>query len=331
MAYGKLVFTPEEWQEAAHLYRKELLMLPLLGCNDTLQYMTGRPGIRYKESVGTIGLDAQFAPYKADRRSNADLNLSFRTLETYFGNVVKDFEPNSAIRTLLGTGATKGEGQASTPTDKHVLALIAKSLSYNLNNAIWAATRNDNGETTMELFNGFDTITTAEITAGNIAASKNNYQQLTDDITTENACDIAKDILFHLDPHLRAQELNMYCSQDFYDKYSESFQKTHGGLIYNTQYQQNVVEGSQGRLKLVPLANKADSKYIHIAPKSNMLYGYDNMSDVESIEVARFAPFVLTYIATMFFGVQFESLDKSRLKVIELKSDTTSSEETAND
>lgn len=49
-----------------------------------------------------------------------------------------------------------------------------------------------------------------------------------------------------------------------------------------------------------------------------MLYGYDNMSDVEKVEVERFAPFVLTYVATMFFGVQFESIDKSRLKVVEL-------------
>ena len=118
--------------------------------------------------------------------------------------------------------------------------------------------------------------------------------------------------------HLRAQDLLMYCSQDFYDKYSESYQKTHGGLSYNSQYLQNTVEGSQGRLKLVPLANKADSKFIHISTKKNMLYGYDNMSDVESIEVERFAPFVLTYVATMFFGVQFESIDKSCLKVVEL-------------
>lgn len=319
MAYGKLVFTPEEWREAAHKYRKELLKLPLLGCKDTLDFMTGRPGVRYKESVGTVGLDAQFAPYKPDAKSAADLNLSFRTLETFLGSVVKEFEPNSAYRTLLHQGSTKGNGQASTPTAREVLGLIGKSLSYHLNNAIWSAVRNDNGNTTAELFNGFDTITQTEITAGKIAAAEGNYVKLTDDITTENACDIIKDVLFHLDPFLRSQELFMYCSQDIYDKYSESFQRTHGGLIYNTQYQQNVVEGSQGRLKLVPLANKTDSKFIHISTKRNMLYGYDNMSDIESIEVERFAPFVLTYVATMFFGVQFESIDKSCLKVVELK------------
>lgn len=37
-----------------------------------------------------------------------------------------------------------------------------------------------------------------------------------------------------------------------------------------------------------------------------------------SVDVERFEPFVLSYIATMFFGVQFESIDKRRLKVIEL-------------
>lgn len=329
MAYGKLVFTPEEWQEAAHKYRKELLKLPLFGCSDTLDYMTGRPGVRYKESVGTVGLDAQFGPFKIDRKAPVDLNLSFRTLETFFGNVVKEFDPNSAYRTLLHQGSTKGDGLKSTPTAREVLGLIGKSLSHHLNEAIWAASRVDNGDTTMELFNGFDTITQAEITAGKISAEEKNYVKLTDDITTENACDIAKDILFHLDPHLRSKELYMYCSQDFYDKYTESYQRTHGGLVYNTQYQQNAIEGSQGRLKMVPLANKADSKFIHIAPKSNMLYGYDNMSDVESIEVERFAPFVLTYVATMFFGVQFESIDKSFLKVVELKTPTAQVEDPA--
>ena len=62
---GRLIFTPEEYQEAAHVYRKQLLMLPIIGCENTLKYMTGRPGIRYKESVGTIDADAQFARYKA--------------------------------------------------------------------------------------------------------------------------------------------------------------------------------------------------------------------------------------------------------------------------
>lgn len=43
---GKLNFTLEEYQDAARKYRKDLLMLPIIGIQDTLKFMTGRPGIR---------------------------------------------------------------------------------------------------------------------------------------------------------------------------------------------------------------------------------------------------------------------------------------------
>ena len=233
--------------------------------------------------------------------------------------MVAQFEPNSAVSTLLGAvGATKGDGQMQTPTAKHVLALIAKSLSEPLNNAIWAGVRNASGDTTLDLFDGFDTITQAEITSGKIAADQGNYMKLTDEITTANAVDIAKEILFSLDPRLRAQTCYMFCSQDFADKYNEAYLLTHAGINYNTQYDQTVVEGSNGRLILCPLSNKADSNFIHISPKINMLVGYDQMSDAESVMVKEYEPFILSYIATMFFGVQFESIDKRRLKVVEL-------------
>ena len=45
------------------------------------------------------------------------------------------------------------------------LSLIAKSLSEHLNDAIWNGVRNASGDTTKDLFNGFDTITQNEITA----------------------------------------------------------------------------------------------------------------------------------------------------------------------
>ena len=318
---GKLKFSPEDFQNAAIKYRSELLMLPIIGCQDTLQYMTARPGIRYKERVGTMSGDAQFAPYKPTRASDFNLNVDYRELETFFGSVVSDFEPNSAVSTLLGTGATKGDGQISTPTAKSVLALIAKSLSEHLNDAIWNGVRNATGDTSKDLFNGFDTITQSEITAQNISAEKGNYLKLTEDITAANAVDVAKKILFSLDPRLRSQELFLYCSQDFVDKYNEGYLLSHGGIPYNTEYGQTAVEGSNGKRKLVPLYNKAGSKFMHVTTKSNMLVGFDQMGDIENVMVKEYKPFILSYIATMFFGVQFESIDKRRFKVIELKTE----------
>ena len=318
---GQLNITPslEQFQEAATQWRSQLLMQPIIGCQDTIQHMTPRPGIRYKENVGTIYGDAQFAPYKPSRSSDFNLNVVYRTLETYMGSVHCKFEPNSAASTILGYfAATKGDGQMQAPTALHVLTLIAKSLSGNLNDAIWSGVRNANGDTTHDLFDGFDTITLAEIAAGAISADQKNYMKLTEEITTANALDIAKEILYSLDPRLRAQELNMYCSQDFADKYNEAMLLTHGGINYYTQFGQDCVEGSNGKLHIIPLFNKADSKFIHVTPKSNMLVGYDQMGDIESVMVKEYEPFILSYIATMFFGVQFESIDYRKLKVIEL-------------
>ena len=102
------------------------------------------------------------------------------------------------------------------------------------------------------------------------------------------------------------------------DKYNEAYQLTHGGLQYNTQYGQQAVEGSNGKLKFVPLYNKADSKFMHVTTKSNMLVGFDQMGDIENVMIKEYEPFILTYIATMFFGVQFECIDKRRFKTIEL-------------
>ena len=315
---GKFSYSPEDFQQAAIKYRSELLMLPIIGCQDTLQFMTSRPGIRYKARVGTMTGDAQFAPYNPARSTDYNLDLSYREIETFFGSVVAKFEPNSAISTLLGTGATKGDGQMTTPTAKHVLSLIAKNLSEHLHDAIWNGVRNANGTTTKDLFNGFDTITQSEITAGEISAANGNYMKLSEEITSANAVDVAKEILFSLDPRLRSQDLYIYCSQDFVDKYNEGYLLTHGGIPYNTQYGQQSVEGSNGKLKFVPLYNKANSKFMHVTTKSNMLVGFDQMGDVENVLVKEYEPFILTYIATMFFGVQFESLDKRRFKTIEI-------------
>lgn len=273
---GQLKFTLPQYQEAATKYRKELLMLPITGLEETSRFMTPRPGIRYKENVAEMYGDAQFAPYKPSRRTDFNLNLNFRTLETYFGSVVAQFDPNSAVSTLLGAvGATKGDALAQTPSAMNVLALIAKKLSEALNNAIWSAKRDASGDTTQDLFDGFDTITESEITAGTIAADKGNLMTVADTITAANAVDIAKEILFSLDPHLRAQDCYMFCSQDFADKYNEGYPLTHQGIVYNGQYNQTVVEGSNGKLHLCPLSNKAGSKFIHVSPRINMLLGFD--------------------------------------------------------
>jgi len=316
---GKLTFTLKEFEDAATKWRSDYLKLPIIGCQETLKYMTQRPGIRYKENVGALSGDAQFGPYNPARATDFNLNVNFRTLETFMGSVIAKFEPNTAVSTLLGTyGDTKGDGQMKTPTAREVLALVAKGLSEHLNNAIWSGKRNANGSTTQDLFDGFDTITEKDIKSGEVSKENGNYIKLTDEITRANAVDIGKEIMFKLDPRLRSQNLYMFCSQDFIDKYNEGMKLAGGGISYYNQYEQNFLEGSSRKIEMIPLFNKADSKFIHICPKSNMLVGFDQMSDVESVLVKEYEPFILSYVATMFFGVQFESVDKRRFMAVEL-------------
>ena len=53
-----------------------------------------------------------------------------------------------------------------------------------------------------------------------------------------------------------------------------------------------------------------------VTTKDNLLIGADTLSDVESIDIERFEAFVLSYIATIFFGVQFESIDRERFMFV---------------
>ena len=316
----QLVFSDADYEKAAKQWGKEFLLMPLYSCMETLKYMTGMPGTRYKVALPTVEGNAQFAPYRSNRRSNDQTKVDFREIETFFGNVRIDFEPNKQIQMLIGqSSAFLGDGQAQAPSAKTVIASVMKSLGAHLNDALFTAVRNPNGDTTADLFNGWGTIIDNEITAGNIAASKGNLLTLTEDITSANAVDIAKEIERSCDSHLRGIEKFLFCDPDFADKYNDAYLLTHPAVSYNKQYEQPFVEGSSKKTTIVPLDCLAGTDKYIVTPKSNILYGYDNMSDLETIEVKRYEPWVLTIAAAMFFGCQFYTIDKRFFNVVKLK------------
>ena len=311
-------FSDEEYQKAAEKWRQQLLLLPMLSCKDSLRFMTGIPGIRNKEHVGTAKSNAQFGPYKADKNSSSTTEVKYRELETFFGNVCEDFEPNSVITMLLGQNASfLGEGQKTAPSAKLVIASVLKSLGESLHNVLFTAKRNAEGDTSADLFNGFITIADAEVTAENISEAKGNLLKITTGFSEADALDVAKSIERKAHPVLRATEKFLYCSPEFADAYNDAYMLTHGGIEYNKKFEQAVVEGSNNKTPLAPLTCLAGSSKFFLAPKSNMLYGYDSLSDQERIQVDRFKPFMLTLSAAMFFGVQFYSIDPRMLLMVD--------------
>lgn len=312
-------FSDEEYQKAAEKWRQQLLLLPMLSCKDSLRFMTGIPGIRNKEHVGTAKSNAQFGPYKADKNSSSTTEVKYRELETFFGNVCEDFEPNSVVTMLLGQNASfLGEGQKTAPSAKLVIASVLKSLGESLHNVLFTAKRNAEGDTSADLFNGFIPIADAEVTAENISEAKGNLLKITTGFSEADALDVAKSIERKAHPVLRATEKFLYCSPEFADAYNDAYMLTHGGIVYNKKFEQAVVEGSNNKTTLAPLTCLAGSSKFFLAPKSNMLYGYDSLSDQERIQVDRFKPFMLTLSAAMFFGVQFYSIDPRMLLMVDV-------------
>lgn len=320
---GKLTYNEADFQKAAIQFDRELLKIPLLALAGTLQFMTVRRGVRGTVLVGQESVDAEFAPYKRNRKTDVNLDLKLRPLSTYFSSLNANFDPNESMQTLLDHRANQAmaDGLQSTPTAREVLALIGKKASSKIVYAIFKGVRNPNGTTSMDLFDGFDTISAKDVTSGEVSVENGNYVKLDEEITPENAYEVITGLLDHMSEELRGQKAYLYCSRKIADAYNKGYKKANAGIAYNTGFKQTFVEGSEDMLQIVPLPGKVDSKYIHISTKENMLFGCDQESDAEYVKVKEYEPDTLTYMMRAFFGAQIKSVDKSQFLLVELPSD----------
>lgn len=311
---GYVKITDEQLSKSAVKYRKELLMMPVLAMATTLKHMTQRPGVRGKEVVGELAGNIELGPYDEGREDTDAVAINPRVLETFLGSVVKKFSPNSVWQTVYGNLISKGDALKNVDITRHVLTFLSAKLGANLNAHLWNAVRSDAGTKSKDLFNGFDTITNREKTANKISADLGNMFVI-EAISKDNAVDVLKAFYRAADPVLRETQTKLFIPQGVYDNYVDDYQATVGHVPYNTSFEKTVLEGSNGRCELVPLANKAGSPYIHLTPKSNMLVGFGNGADNEKILVEKHHAFKLDFIATTYFGVEFESISKERLLV----------------
>jgi hypothetical protein len=310
-----VTITPEALATSAAKYRKELLWMPVLALNASLQHMMLRTGIRGKETVGQLSGDMQLGPYSATRKDTDGVNVKGRVLETYFGSVVKEFEPNTVVKSIYGDAILSGKELTDTQIVKMVVAYLAKQLSKNLNKVLWSAVRNDEGSTTADLFNGFDTISAVEIAAGTISVALGNLYEFTEAITSSNALDQLKAYYRAAHDVLQEEVTKMFLPKKYYQYYCDDYQATVGAAPYNKEFKKTFLEGSDDTCELVALANKKDSPYIHLTTKSNMLVGVNQEGEEEKITVEKHAAFILQFVVAMFFGVQFESISPEKLLV----------------
>ena len=313
---SKVIITPEDLATSARKYRSELIMQPVHALADTLKHMNLRTGIRYAETVGELSGDLEIGPYSESRVDDEDVAIKGRTLYTYLGSVVKNFSPNSVASSLYGSAITKGEALKTTEITKQVLAFLSAKIGQGLDMHIFDAVRDENGSGSVDLFDGFDTITGKEIEDGGIATAKGNLFEFGEKIDKNNAVDSIVSFCRQADPLLvgRNKNLKLFLPINVLNAYNDDYKATTGAVPYNTQFEQQYVEGFRN-IEMVPMYQKAGSEYLHLTTANNMLVGVNLQGEEERIEVEKHHPFLLSFIATMFFGVEFESIAKERMLV----------------
>ena len=319
MAYA-INISDAELQKSAVTYRKDLLVMPVIAAEATLQHMTPRPGVAGREVLGQLSGGIELGPYDPKRYDDEGLDIKPRTLETFLGSVIKRFDLNSVAKSVYGSLTTQGEALTSLDLARQVLNYLSMQLGRNLNLHIWSAKRNDTGTKTKDLFDGFDTITQKEIAAGKIDTTEGNFMQLSQAIDESNATDILMSIYESADDILQGMPTKMFVPVSVYRAYNKDYLASFGNVVYNTQFKKTYLEGTDNLCELVPLVSKKGSPFIHLTTKSNMIYGYGDGLDSEKIAIEKHHEFLLSFVATMFFGCQFEAINKERLMVAKLAS-----------
>lgn len=320
MAQGSVKITPDELNKSFHQFRKDLIVMPIYGLQKALPYVTIRPGVRYKQTVGELIADMQLAPFSYTDRDDNDITINGRTLETFLGSAVKGFDPISVVDSIYGSNIVQGEGLKNVPITKAVWTRLMGMLSKHLYESLFTAKRDDAGKTTATLFNGFSTIAETEIEAGTMSADLGNYHEIAEAITKENAVDTVNEVFDAMDEHLKDENTIMLMSPDTKLAYERDYQATFGSLPYNQQFKKTYVEGSDGHCEMVGLGCVPKGQII-VSPKSNLLVGVatDGAQTNFSVEKSLTSHFLLDFVATMFFGCQFESINKERLLFAKVK------------
>lgn len=296
-------------------YRRELLAMLVVQIQDILKHMTPRYGIQGKESVGTLVNKAQLRPYRFAKDAKDTSDIVTRTLETYLGDVVEEFDPQQLWSTAFQMIIGKDERAPDNWDIARRMAMaMAGSVGENLALSIWNAKRNESGDTTADLFDGFETIIDKEKTAGAIATSKGNLMSL-GDIDEANVCDTLMGMWDGVHEVLRGQRVKMFLPSPLYSLYNRGYRNDFGATPYNREYKKTFLEGSEDKCELVPVIGTSNSKIV-ISPKNNMLVGMDQNGNKEKVEIRRpDNPKAVQFFMLAYFGVQYESIDPRRFCV----------------
>ena len=324
----KTTFTPEALADAFQKYRTELITMPMFAMAMAMQHMGYADGIRYREHIHEMKGKFQMGNFDKYKKGNGEVDIVQRTLETFLGNCIEPIDPISIYKSLGGSDVTKGEALKNVPWVKRVCGYIMKQLGENMFNVMWTAKRDETDTTaTKKWFNGFCEIENVEMLAGKMSQEIGNLYYLPEAVTTENAEDLLKDFYWGnvaagwkgVDVKLRSQNLKLFMSDWTKHCYEEAYQMNHGALPYNQQYEKAHLEGAP-RVQFVALPN-VPNNYLSLTPKNNIMTLWNQRSKDETflVEKSLTSHYDVDFIANMFYGEQYQSINPEMLCAARLK------------
>ena len=158
-------------------------------------------------------------------------------------------------------------------------------------------------------------VTKKEIDASSISTTQGNLHEFPEAFSDTNTVDLLMKFYEGAAPELQAVETKLYIPHSLYNAYNRDYATRFGSTPYNHEYSKTFLEGTQNLCELVPLASKKGSEYVHLSTKKNMLYGYGAGMADENIAIEKYHEFLISFVATMYFGVQFETIAKESLFV----------------
>lgn len=312
VADNTIQITPDSLKTSFAKYRKDIIQMPVRALDEAAKYMSRRIGVRGKETVGELNGDMELGPYSLTRKDENGVTITGRTLETFLGSCVKPFEPNAVRESIYGSNVFQGDALKNQPITKLVGCYLAGKLGEALFMNLFTMKRNPAGKGTADLADGFKTISDADIKAKAISVEKGNLFNTTA-MTGVNAVDVVEAFYDKADPKLQGIKTYMFMNSHELTLYRRCYRDKYGTVNWNNEFNHNKMDGANN-CTLVGLDN-VPVGYKIITPGSNMLIGLATEGDKAnfSVEKSLDSHFLVDFVATMYFGTQFESISKERI------------------
>lgn len=314
---------PKELENSNQKFKKQLLMVPEIVLKDELYPITIMKGLYGKSTLSLIKDTLQLGDYDPHNVTQDGSQITPRTIETFLGSCINEFDPNRYVKTILDdVPVTKGKKASTKEIVTYTLQSKMIAIKDSISEVMFTAKRVPGGKNTADLFDGFNTIAEAEIALGNISEVNENLVTLTEAITVNNAYDQIRLVWKGLDKKLKARKkVYLMCDPEIYENYCDDYATQFNSTPYNTKYEQVVVQGTRQHLILCPLDNMAGSGYMYVAAPDVMTAAFGADPDNENVKVMidhASTALLRSFVCTLFVGTQIMVIDKTFFKLVKL-------------